>query len=80
MIVGWIVVLGLALLAIAFTALLLASGWNAVREELWPGFRMDPPRPRSLALTLLGVVLPVLLIAALTTYLAIWLLGLIMGV
>ncbi len=72
--VGSIVALGLALAGIIVTAILLVSGWNALGEELLPGFRIDPPRLRSLALALLGVVLPILLLAAFTTYFAIWLL------
>ena len=68
------VALGLALAGIIVTAILLVSGWNALGEELLPGFRIDPPRARSLALILLGVVLPILLLAAFTTYFAIWLL------
>ena len=76
--VGSIIVFGLALVGIAFTALLLVSGWNALREEVMPGFRSNPPRARSLALTLLGVVLPILLIAAFTAYFAIWLLGMML--
>ena len=72
--VGSMVALGLALTGIIVTAILLVSGWNALGEELLPGFRIDPPRARSLALTLLGVVLPILLLAAFTTYFAIWLL------
>ncbi len=71
---GSMVALGLALAGIIVTAILLVSGWNALSEELLPGFRIDPPRARSLALTLLGVVLPNLLLAAFTTYFAIWLL------
>ena len=72
--IAGVVVVALALVAIGFTAILLARGWNALREELAPGFRIDPPRPRSLILALLGVLLPVLLLAAFTTYFAIWLL------
>ncbi len=68
------VALGLALAGIIVTAILLVSGWNALGEELLPGFRIDPPRACSLALTLLGVVLPILLLAAFTTYFAISLL------
>ena len=68
------VALGLALAGIIVTAILLVSGWHALGEELLPGFRIDPPRMRALALTLLGVVLPILLLAAFTTYFAIRLL------
>ena len=73
-IIGSIGAVGLSLLAIAFTASLFVSAWNALREEVAPGFRMDPPGPRSLVLTLCGVVLPILLLAALSTFLAISLL------
>ena len=74
---GLIGVASLALVSITFTALLLVSGWNALREELVPGFRSNPPRLRAVALTLLGVALPVLLTAALTGYFAIWLFGIV---
>ena len=77
--VGSIIVFSLALVGIAFTALLLASGWNTLRDEVVPGFRSNPPRARSLALTFLGVVLPILLIAAFTAYFAIWLLGMLLA-
>ena len=73
--VGGIIAFLLALAAIVFTAILLVSGWNALREEIFPNFRVSPPRPPTVALTLLGVVLPVVLIAAFTAYLAIWLIG-----
>jgi hypothetical protein len=74
-IIGSIVLLVGALLAATFTALLLVSGWNAIREELVPGFRIDPPGPRSITLIAIGAVLPVVLIAAFITYFAIRLLG-----
>ena len=72
---GAVIAFLLALTAIAFTAILLVSGWNALREEIMPNFRVAPPRPRTLGLALLGVVLPVVLTAAFTAYLAIWLIG-----
>ncbi len=72
---GILAALAIALLAMTFTALLLVSAWNAFRDELTPGFRIARPGARSLLLTLLGLLLPLALIAAFTTYLAIWLLG-----
>ena len=75
---GSILVLGLALVAVVFTALLLTSAANGLREELWPGSRRAPPSPRTIALALFGAVLPVLLIAVLTAFLAAWLLGMLM--
>ena len=80
MVVGSVVAAGLALLAILFAAILLISGWHALRGELLPGFRIDPPRPRSVGLAVLGVLLPILLIAAFTAYLAAWLLGTLIAV
>ncbi len=69
-VVGSILVLAAAVLALAVAGLTLWSGWRAFRDELIPGFRTVPPRPRSLILTALGVVLPLLVIAAFTLYLA----------
>ena len=76
-IAGVLVLVLLALIALAVTLLLVASGWNAVHGELLRGFRIDPPRPRDLALSLLGIIAPVLLTAAFTGYLALWLIGMI---
>ena len=69
-VVGSILVLAAALLALGVAGLTLWSGWSAFRDELLPGFRTVPPRPRSLILTVLGVVLPLFAIAAFTLYLA----------
>jgi hypothetical protein len=77
MIAGVLVVVALALVAIIFTALLLVSSWNGIREELLPTFRIDPPGLRAIGMALIGMVLPVILTALFTGYLAIWVLGLI---
>ena len=69
----------LALIALIFTALLLVSGLNGVREELLPQFRIDPPGPRGLSLALIGMLLPVTLIVLFTGYLAVWIIGLLLG-
>lgn len=73
---GTIVVV-LALVALAFAVLLLISGWNGMREELLPSFRIDPPGPRTLSITLIGIVLPVILIALFCGYLALRLIELL---
>jgi hypothetical protein len=78
MIAGALVVVALALVAIIFTALLLASSWNALREELLPSFRIDPPGLRAICVTLFGMVLPVILTALFTGYLAIWVLRMLL--
>ena len=75
--VGLIIAGVLALLSAGFTALLLVSAFNALREVLWPDFRRLPPGPAGLGLTLLGFALPALLTALLTAYLAVWLLRVI---
>ncbi len=79
MIAGAIVVAALALVALVFTALLLVSSWNAIHEELLPNFRIDPPGPRALGMTLVGMILPVMLIALFTGYLAVSIIGLVLG-
>lgn len=79
MIAGTIVMGLLALIALVFTALLLVSAWHGVREELLPGFRSAPPGPVSLGLALIGILLPALLIALFTGYLAVWIMGQILG-
>jgi hypothetical protein len=79
MILGAVILAVLALIALCFTALLLVSGWNGVRDELVRGFRIDPPGLRGLGLAAIGMLLPVASIAILTGYLAVWLIGLILG-
>jgi hypothetical protein len=51
----------------------LWSGWHAYRGEMKPGFKVSPPGPRSISLSLIGVAIPILLIAVFTIYLAIML-------
>ena len=69
-VLGSISILTAAALALAVAGLMLWSGWRAFRDELLPGFRTVPPRPRSVVLTVLGVLLPIAGIAAFTLYLA----------
>lgn len=76
---GTIVMGVLALIALVFTALLLVSAWYGAREELLPGFRIAPPGPGGLGLALIGMLLPVLLLALFTGYLAVWIIGQILG-
>lgn len=75
-VVGVLGVAVLAMIALAVAGVTLWSGWRAAQDELLPGFKTRPPGARSLSLTLLGVVLPVLVIAAFTLYLTIALLQL----
>jgi hypothetical protein len=75
-IVGFILILGAVALAVAVAIITLWSGWRTFRDELLPGFRPVPPSPRSIALTVVGVVLPLLVIAVFTIYLAVTLLRL----
>jgi hypothetical protein len=72
-IIGVVLVWGFALAALAVAGLMLWSGWLAFKEELLPGFKVSPPSPGSIALTLLGVALPIVVTAIFTLYLAIWL-------
>ena len=77
--IGALLVWGAAALAVGVAALTLWSGWLALRDELLPGFRTRPPGPRSIALTALGVLLPLVAISAFTLYLAVILLQLGVG-
>lgn len=70
-VLGSILILGAALLSFVVAGLTLWGGWRAFHDELLPGFRTVPPRPRSVVLTALGVVLPLIAIAAFTCYLAV---------
>ena len=72
-IIGVVLVLGLAVMALGGAGLMLWSGWLALRDELLPGFKMVRPGPGSIALTLIGVVAPILIIGAFILYLAAWL-------
>jgi len=72
-IIGVLLVLGLAVVALGAAGLMLWSGWLALRDELLPGFKVSRPGPGSIALTLIGVIAPILIIGAFIVYLAIWL-------
>lgn len=78
-VIGSLGALVLALIVLGVGGLTLWSGWQAFRDELGPGFRISPPGARSIGLTLLGVVLPVLMIALFTVYLALVLVRLAVG-
>lgn len=73
-VLGFVLILALVALSLAVAAVSLWSGWRALRDEVLPGFRSNPPGPGALVLTLLGVVLPLLAIAVFTLYLALVLL------
>jgi hypothetical protein len=72
-IIGVVLVLGLAVVAIGAAGVMLWTGWLALRDEVLPGFKMVRPGPGSIALTLIGVVVPILMIGTFSLYLAIWL-------
>jgi heme/copper-type cytochrome/quinol oxidase subunit 2 len=74
--IGIVGVVVLAVVVLAVAIVTLWSGWRAYRDELQPGFRSNPPGPRSIVLTVLGVVLPVLVIAAFTILTTLALFGL----
>ncbi len=71
LITGTLLALGAAGLALAVAGVTLWGGWLALRDELVPGFRTVPPRPRSILLTGIAVLLPIVAIAAFTLYLAV---------
>ncbi len=70
-ITGMLLALAAAGLSVALAAVTLWSGWLALRDELLPGFRTVPPRPRSILLTGIAVLLPICAIALFTLYLAV---------
>ncbi len=72
--IGFLLALGIAALAVVIAGVTLWSGWRALDEEIRPNFKTSPPGPRSIVLTFIGVVLPLLMIAAFTLYLAVWVL------
>lgn len=74
-IIGAVLNLGFAVVAVAAAAVVLWSGWVTLRDEVRPGFKSVRPGPGSIVLTLLGVVFPVVMIALFTLYLAIWLIN-----
>lgn len=78
-IIGALGVFVLAVAVLLVGGITLWSGWRALRDELRPGFITRPPGARSLSLTALGVVLPVLMIVAFTLYTALALLQVAIG-
>jgi hypothetical protein len=65
LIVGVLITLGAAVAFLVAGALTLFGGANATQQQVVPGFRPDRPSAAERALTLLGVWVPILLIAAL---------------
>ncbi len=64
------------IIALVLAGVLFYSGWRALRDELVVrNFRSEPPGAGSLGLTLLGLILPILLITLFLLALAAWLLG-----
>ncbi len=70
-VIGTLLALAAAGLAVAVAGVTLWAGWLALRDELLPGFRTVPPRPRSILLTGVAVLLPLVAIALFTLYLAV---------
>jgi|GEM_PF-5150202 len=75
-VLGFVLALGLAAVSLGVAGITLWSGWRAVQDELVPSFKVAPPNPGSVVLTLVSVVLPLLMIGGFTVYLAYWLLNL----
>lgn len=71
---GFLATLILAAISVAAAVVVLWSGWHAYRGELKAGFKVSPPGPRSISLSLIGVAIPIVLIAMFTIYLAVMLL------
>ncbi len=68
----------IVIVALVLAGTTLYSCWRALRDELAMGnFRSQPPSIASLGLTLLGVVLPVVLIALFLLALAVVLFGML---
>jgi uncharacterized membrane protein YecN with MAPEG domain len=73
---GIVFLVGGAVLALLVAGVTLWSGWRATQDELRPGFKTSPPRSSGLVLTLIGVIVPILIIGAFTIWLSIVLLQL----
>ncbi|HEX9371871.1 MAG TPA: hypothetical protein VF897_12735 [Roseiflexaceae bacterium] len=65
LIIGALITLGSAVAFLALGALTLFGGANATQRQVVPGFRPDRPGPGERALTLLGVWVPIVLVALL---------------
>ncbi len=64
-IIGALIALGAAVTFLVIGALTLFGGTDATQKQIVPGFRPDRPGPAQRVLTLLGVWLPIVLIAVL---------------
>ena len=69
-VVGIFVLAVFVVIALGLAGLMVWSAAHAFRDELQPSFKMSPPGPGSITLTLLGVVAPVALIVAFALALA----------
>jgi hypothetical protein len=78
-IIGALITLGAALAFLGVGALALFGGANATQQQVVPGFRPDRPSAAERALTLLGVWVPILLIATLCLLAAIKMLQVVAG-
>jgi hypothetical protein len=79
LIIGVLITLGGAIAFLAVGALTLFGGANATQRQIVPGFQPDRPSAAERALTLLGVWLPILLIATLCLLTAIKMLQVVAG-
>ena len=78
-IIGALITLGAALAFLAVGALTLFGGANATQRQVLPGFRPDQPSAVERTLSLLGVWVPILLIAALCLLAGIKMLQVVVG-
>ncbi len=79
-ILGTLGVSAIIVVALVLAGILLYSGWRAVRDELAArNFRSQPPHVGSIGLTLLGVILPVVMLTLFLAALAASLFGLLLA-
>jgi hypothetical protein len=79
LIIGALITIGAALAFLGVGALALFGGANATKQQVLPGFRPDRPSAAERVLTLLGVWVPILLIAVLCLLAAIKMLQVVVG-
>jgi hypothetical protein len=79
LIIGALITIAAALAFLGVGALALFGGANATQQQVLPGFRPDRPSPIERVLTLLGVWVPILLIAVLCLLAAIKMLQVVVG-
>ncbi len=77
--IGALITIGAALAFMGVGALALFGGANATQQQVLPGFQPDRPSLVERVLTLLGVWVPILLIAVLCLLAAIKMLQVVVG-